>query len=476
MRTLLLFALFLLTVIVNAQVGIGTSTPNGALDIASSTNGILVPRVALTFKNLAAPVVNPNGGALTAGTLVWNTATSGILPNNVVPGFYYWDGGVWVALSGSGGKNWSVTGNGGTLAANNFIGTTDDNDIIFKRNNIRVGMVGSGNISLGSNALNPSGTGAENVALGGSALYSNTAGNGNAAIGSLSLYTNTIGIKNTANGYRALYSNTEGWENTGIGEDALYGNTIGAYNTAVGGKSLGMNLGGSNNTALGYFSLVSNIAGVNNTAVGWNSMGNNTSGANNTGCGYLALALNSTGSNNTAIGYNAQVPNETANNQVRIGDTNITYAGIQVGWTTTSDRRLKSEIKKSDLGLGFIKKLNPVSYIRLNDSAKKTEYGFIAQEAEETLKGLGVTNTGMISKDDKGMYSIRYNDLFAPMVRALQEQQEVIEDVKAKNRQMEEVNSQMKETIDQMKETIKQQQEINKQQEIRLKTIENKLK
>jgi trimeric autotransporter adhesin len=32
----------------------------------------------------------------------------------------------------------------------------------------------------------------------------------------------------------------------------------------------------------------------------------------------------------------------------------------------------------------------------------------------------------MISKDDKGMYSIRYNDLVAPMVKAIQEQQAII--------------------------------------------------
>ncbi|MBK7175261.1 MAG: tail fiber domain-containing protein [Bacteroidales bacterium] len=41
---------------------------------------------------------------------------------------------------------------------------------------------------------------------------------------------------------------------------------------------------------------------------------------------------------------------------------------------------------KSDLGLEFINKLNPVSYTRLNDEKQKTEYGFIAQELEETLQ------------------------------------------------------------------------------------------
>ena len=32
--------------------------------------------------------------------------------------------------------NWSTTGNAGTNSSTNFIGTTDDNDVVFKRNNI----------------------------------------------------------------------------------------------------------------------------------------------------------------------------------------------------------------------------------------------------------------------------------------------------------------------------------------------------
>lgn len=74
-----------------SQVGIGTTLPTGALDINSSTNGLVIPRVALISKIATSPVVNPQGGALTNGTMVYNTATAGTAPNNVVPGFYYWN-------------------------------------------------------------------------------------------------------------------------------------------------------------------------------------------------------------------------------------------------------------------------------------------------------------------------------------------------------------------------------------------------
>jgi hypothetical protein len=197
------------------------------------------------------------------------------------------------------------------------------------------------------------------------------------ANGAYALYSNTTGYENTANGYGALYYNTTGDRNTANGSSALYSNTEGNYNTAN---------------------------------------------------GHQALLSNTTGSNNTAIGYFAQVPSGTASNQVRIGNTSVTYAGVQVAWTYTSDKRWKSDIQSSELGLNFISKLRPVQYYRTNDEGKKTEYGFIAQELEEALNNAGATNNGIISKDDEGMYGVRYNDLIAPMVKGMQEQQEMIEE------------------------------------------------
>lgn len=104
-----------------------------------------------------------------------------------------------------------------------------------------------------------------------------------------------------------------------------------------------------------------------------------------------------------------------------------------MAWTTTSDKRFKSDIQPSNLGLDFISKLLPVSYIRNNDESKKREYGFIAQDLEETLKTSGAADNGIISKDDKGMYSVRYNDLMAPMVKAIKEQQSIISELVKKN-------------------------------------------
>jgi len=127
--TLLPFCLFMLMMGIgsSAQVGIGTTTPRGALEINSSTNGFVAPQVALTLTTTSAPVVNPqDGGSPLSGTLVYNTNTAG----DVTPGYYFWNGTVWTRLITTPG--WSLTGNSGTTPGTNFIGTTDAQPLVFK--------------------------------------------------------------------------------------------------------------------------------------------------------------------------------------------------------------------------------------------------------------------------------------------------------------------------------------------------------
>ncbi len=99
-RYLLICPLFLFNLSsLFAQVGIGTTNPRAALEIISSENGFLPPQIALTSSNVATPVVNPQTGALINGTIVYNTATTGVTPNNVTPGYYFWNGVVWVKFN-----------------------------------------------------------------------------------------------------------------------------------------------------------------------------------------------------------------------------------------------------------------------------------------------------------------------------------------------------------------------------------------
>jgi hypothetical protein len=78
-----------------AQVGINTANPQAALDIESSTYGIVMPRLALSSTLNESPATNPQGGNIPAGTVIYNTATTNNGTNDVSPGLYVWTGAQW---------------------------------------------------------------------------------------------------------------------------------------------------------------------------------------------------------------------------------------------------------------------------------------------------------------------------------------------------------------------------------------------
>lgn len=95
---------------------------------AANQKGVLLPRVALTATNVAAPVVAP-----AISLLLYNTATAGAVPNNVTPGYYYWNGVAWVRLLGA-NNAWLLTGN--ALTGTEFMGSTNSQAVRFFANNI----------------------------------------------------------------------------------------------------------------------------------------------------------------------------------------------------------------------------------------------------------------------------------------------------------------------------------------------------
>jgi hypothetical protein len=78
-----------------SQIGIGTSNPQGLLDV-SMTQGFVYPRVELINTDTAS-ITNPDGGALALGTMAYNTKNSGTDDTAVYPGLYQWNGTEWVA-------------------------------------------------------------------------------------------------------------------------------------------------------------------------------------------------------------------------------------------------------------------------------------------------------------------------------------------------------------------------------------------
>lgn len=325
---------------VNAQVGVGTTSPAATLDVtatnptgtATNVDGILIPRVSRERAQLMA--------ATPTSTLVYiNDVASGTAGGTTVNvtsvGFYFFNGTIWEKIAAGISNDWSLIGNSGTSSSTNFLGTTDDTDLIFRRNNLRAGRLGLDNTSFGLNSLNPTTTGTRNTAIGANVLNVNTTGTRNTAIGENTMFLNTTGGENVAMGAGSLYSNTTGNQNTSIGRNSLTTNSTGSSNTGLGYIALRDNTTGDFNTAVGRASLISNTIGVENVSVGVNSLFANTTGNYNSGFGVQSSRLNTTGSNNTAIGYQSLYSNVTGNNNVTLGN--------QAGYFETGSNKLYIE-------------------------------------------------------------------------------------------------------------------------------------
>lgn len=487
------------------NIGIGTASPHASalLDITHTGKGLLIPRMGTV--NIAA-ISNP-----AKGLLVYDTIENQLMVNmgsNLAPD--------WQTIGSKSG--WNLTGNSGTDANSQFIGTTDNVALNFKVNNQQAGKIeigNSGNTSLGfeaaiavssgnnnsafgAQALTSNTTGNFNTATGNQALRSNTTGGLNAANGSWALYSNTTGSYNTANGHSALYSNN-GSYNVASGASALVSNVSGTYNAAVGAQAMFFNGGGNHNVAIGYralygntggafntangvFAMNFNTIGVNNTATGSSALYSNTSGAVNSAYGNAAVYSNTTGSNNVGVGnnalyynasgsYNTAVGNTAGNNAgtnpsnftalgynaghlgsnsntIEIGNSSVSWIGGNVGWSTYfSDERAKTDVNENVPGISFISKLRPVTY-RLSlemqqavlgvadnnnwdgkyDIEQQVQSGFIAQEVEQAAKELNYDFIGVAAPiGNRKLYSMQYSAFVVPLVKAVQEQQQIIE-------------------------------------------------
>jgi hypothetical protein len=142
MKRLILFFL-LVSSGLYAQTGIGTSSPNASakLDVSATDRGFLPPRVALTAANVFTPITGTSSAA--AGLLVYNTQTAGSIPNNVVPGYYYWNGSAWVQIAGG-----LVIDNSKSAS---FTLTTADNNKLFIINSASTVTVTVPTLTIGFN-------------------------------------------------------------------------------------------------------------------------------------------------------------------------------------------------------------------------------------------------------------------------------------------------------------------------------------
>lgn len=122
-----------------------------------------------------------------------------------------------------------------------------------------------------------------------------------------------------------------------------------------------------------------------------------------------------------------------------------------MAWSTLSDMRHKKDIQDITQGLDFINALRPVEY-RLIQGNDRVDFGFLAQDVEALL-GTDYNVLG-IGGDQGRTLTLRYNDFIAPMVKAMQEQQEIIEQQKKVNEQQEKSIAEMRSELNNLKTEI----------------------
>jgi hypothetical protein len=319
---------------------------------------------------------------------------------------------------------------------------------------LRNNTTGYDNTGIGKQTLANNNIGYLNTAVGSDALLSNTTGNENVAIGSLSLVSNSLGSSNTAIGAYSLYnSNTS--HNTAIGYFTLYATTGGSYNTTIGSLSLANNTTGFNNTAIGALSLGGNLVGKNNTAVGMYSLANSL-GDQNTALGYDAGSIFTSGNNNIFIGYNAQPSSPAVNNEVTIGNSNNnSYRMYAASWTNASDARYKHDIEQLPFGLDFILQLKPRQYVYNNSTDGKITMGFVAQEVQEVMRHFGMVDKfNLVKPLEKDFLGLNTTEIIPILVKAVQEQQQTIEQMRTENEQMRAENEALKQRLERLEKYV----------------------
>lgn len=352
---------------------------------------------------------------------------------------------------------------------------------------------GTSSIALGKNA---SASSASSTALGHSATASDTytiaIGSGATVDKNASI---AIGRQATATAIQSVAlghgSSASGISSTAVGRQAKasadYSTAIGNFVQALGNYSTALGEGSSaeglNATAVGTKA----SATANSVALGKDAATSNSSataiGEGSKATGFRTTALGSeasaSGTNSTALGRGASTG--TSIHMMQLGHTDLATLQSQVQLTVLSDIRDKTDIEEVPKALDFIKDLNPITYVRndrdkyISEEQKETEtykdylmvedydreshsqgtkkggrrrVGLSAQEVRKKIiehygsdNYANVVNDNFVEFEERGLnipeglenkLTMSYETMVPFLIKAIQEQQEQIEELKNK--------------------------------------------
>jgi hypothetical protein len=450
----LVFLLGFHTICNGQSFGIGTDTPDASsiLDVSAANRGILIPRISIADGNDAAPVTAP-----AISLLVYNTNAS--IVNGKGTGYYYWEGTKWTPLldypSVKNGLSYSSIADGikigGDLTENTTIQLDDfnftynldktGNFFISESGNTKLRVHDNGSISFGNDNqegdFNVNGTSyfskditlrRNNVNTGNDLVKLTNQGND----GAIEVFESDI-VNHVIKGKGETVFNENGLNNADVRfesnnrENALLIDT----------KDDVVRLG--------------NTAGSTLQDNGINIF--DSFGALQANVDYVLHAYNEE-TTGTAIGLGSKEYLVDGNSETFFSDilSPTTNMVVDLGWSNNwddiyadnfvniSDLRAKSNIKNINYGLKEILKMRPVSYTLNQDPFKETKLGLIAQETlrlvpevVKTHEHKILTEGGAYEEIEMDLMRMTYIQLIPVLIKAIQEQQVQIVEIKQKN-------------------------------------------
>ncbi len=425
MNTKLIVAICILllisTPILFAQnVGIGTNTPaaSAKLHIVDANRGVLIPNVSLVnVTNGTTPVAAP-----ATGLLVWNTNAAVIGGSG--DGYYYWAGVAWVRLLSSQSNDWALLGNAGTIPGTNFLGTTDNQSLVFRTNNIERFRI----TTLGQMQANQNGSAA-------SPVYTWLADNNTGLFHSV--LVDDIGI--STGGVQRLWISDAGEVYAGANAPTLPGDLFNATASNVNAITSGSgNLSWAINGYTAYnggavYGL--RLPGATGT---WGSVQGETSAANPIN----SKGVYGSGAAASHIGVQGYHPAGSGWGGIFFND--LGYTG---GFFNASDASLKKNVQSLNGALSIVSNIPIYSYEYKTDeydvlgSVGEIHYGVMANELKTVLpdlvktKSLGGLACRSCEEDIRDVKHdvelVNYMELIPIAIQAIKEQQLLIEEQSA---------------------------------------------
>ncbi|MEZ4797324.1 MAG: tail fiber domain-containing protein [Flavobacteriaceae bacterium] len=451
LQILFIFLLFCST-IVFAQVGIGNNNPQSVLDISSSnqtnpanTDGILIPRI----DNF--PAANP--GATQDGMLVFVTGSG-----TPTRGFYYWEQSTtsWMPFGGGSSNDWALTGNAGTTAGTNFIGTTDAVDVAFKHANVEKARITSDEtFFVNEITVRDGGTTSGNFLV-------RADDNNNNNDGRLRIYrNNAVNISLSGEGESVFNEVGDAASDLRIESDNqanMFFVDASTDRIGIGLNNPAYNLEMKMNGGANYLAAYENTNVNGGSLLGYNNVGNFNAlgGVTNiaTGLGSYGVSLQATGASVGVFGTSNSSDANGVEGSVPTTGTWLGFGGLFSGGLgyvngiyNLSDERVKSNIEHIDNALYKLSKINGIrynynleKYNYLAGGDQKTYLGFSAQNIKSifpeavTEKYLNVSgpetktaNANMSDYKKEVFNVVDYTALIPVTVEAIKEQQQIIE-------------------------------------------------